>query len=88
YVRFLRNGKRNSRRKQTGRSTYLARFAWLCVIKGVLLANVLILTLFTLDDIERGWQYGLQGGAKEWMPRYNQIGFFAVFALGALAAAI
>ncbi|MBB4218068.1 hypothetical protein FHT79_005287 [Rhizobium sp. BK212] len=66
----------------------LARFAWLCVITGVLLAHLLILTLFPLDDIGRGWQYGLQGGAKEWMPRYNPIGFFAVFALGALAAGL
>ncbi|HWT58495.1 MAG TPA: acyltransferase [Rhizobium sp.] len=66
----------------------LARVAWLCVIAGVLLAHLLILTVFPLDDIGRGWQYGLQGGAKEWMPRYNPIGFFAVFALGALAAGI
>ncbi|NKM68023.1 acyltransferase family protein [Rhizobium laguerreae] len=66
----------------------LARFAWLCVITSVLLAHLLILTVFPLDDIERGWQYGLQGGAKEWMPRYNPIGFFAVFALGALAAGV
>ncbi|NEJ70193.1 acyltransferase family protein [Rhizobium phaseoli] len=66
----------------------LARFAWLCVIATVLLAHVLILTVFPFDDIGRGWQYGLQGGAKEWMPRYNPIGFFAVFALGALAAGV
>lgn len=70
------------------RRPFLARFAWLCVITGVLLAHVLILALFPLDDIERGWQHGLQGGAKEWMPRYNPIGFFAVFALGALAAGV
>ncbi|MBX5189376.1 acyltransferase [Rhizobium sp. NZLR3b] len=66
----------------------LARFAWLCVITAVLLAHVLILTVFPLDDIGRGWQYGFQGGAKEWMPRYNPIGFFAIFALGALAAGV
>ncbi|CAN7594983.1 acyltransferase [Rhizobium leguminosarum] len=70
------------------RRPWLARFAWLCVITTVLLAHVLILTLLPIDDIGRGWQYGLQGGAKEWMPRYNPIGFFAVFALGALAAGI
>jgi len=67
---------------------FLARSAWLCVIGGVLFAHVLILIFFPLDDIGRGWQYGLQGGAKEWMPKYNPIGFFAVFALGALAAGI
>ncbi|OWV67142.1 acyltransferase [Rhizobium sp. R339] len=66
----------------------LTRSAWLCIIGGVLVAHVLILTFFALDDIGRGWQYGLQGGAKEWMPKYNPIGFFAVFAIGALAAGI
>ena len=67
---------------------FLARAAWLGIIGGVLLAHVLILTFFPLDDIGRGWQYGLQGGAREWMPKYNPIGFFAVFALGALGAGI
>ncbi|MBB4575080.1 acyltransferase [Rhizobium lentis] len=66
----------------------LARSAWLCVIAVVLIAHLAILKLFALDDIGRGWAYGLQGGAKEWMPNYNPIGFFAVFALGALAAGI
>ena len=66
----------------------LARSAWLCVIAVVLIAHLAILRLFALDDIGRGWAYGLQGGAKEWMPNYNPIGFFAVFALGALAAGI
>ncbi|RUM24950.1 acyltransferase [Rhizobium vallis] len=70
------------------RHPVLARFAWLCIIGGVLVAHVLILTFFALDDIGRGWEYGLQGGAKEWMPRFNPIGFFAVFAIGALAAGI
>ncbi|MFS2175510.1 acyltransferase family protein [Rhizobium pisi] len=70
------------------RHPLLARFAWLCVIGGVLFAHVLIVAFFALDDIARGWEYGLQGGAKEWMPRFNPIGFFAVFAIGALAAGI
>ncbi|WP_064683767.1 acyltransferase family protein [Rhizobium bangladeshense] len=69
-------------------SRLLARCAWLCVIAVVLVAHLAILRLFALDDIGRGWAYGLQGGAKEWMPNYNPIGFFAVFALGALAAGI
>ncbi|MBX4958829.1 acyltransferase family protein [Rhizobium lentis] len=67
---------------------FLARSVWICVIAVVLLAHMAILNLFALDDVERGWAYGLQGGAKEWMPKYNPIGFFAVFALGALAAGI
>ncbi len=70
------------------RRPFLARCAWLCVIAVVLLAHMAILSLFALDDVGRGWSYGLQGGAKEWMPKYNPIGFFAVFALGALASGI
>ncbi|MBB2672719.1 UNVERIFIED_ORG: peptidoglycan/LPS O-acetylase OafA/YrhL [Rhizobium esperanzae] len=66
----------------------LARSAWLCVIAVVLIAHLAILRFFALDDIGRGWAYGLQGGAKEWMPNYNPIAFFALFALGALAAGI
>ncbi|ANK93456.1 acyltransferase 3 family protein [Rhizobium sp. N6212] len=70
------------------RRPFFARAAWLGVVAVVLLAHLVILRLFALDDIGRGWAYGLQGGAKEWMPNYNPIGFFAVFALGALAAGI
>ncbi|MBX4907207.1 acyltransferase [Rhizobium bangladeshense] len=70
------------------RRPFFARAVWLCVIAVVLLAHLVILRLFALDDIGRGWAYGLQGGAKEWMPNYNPIGFFAVFALGAFAAGI
>ncbi|AHG47169.1 acyltransferase [Rhizobium leguminosarum bv. trifolii CB782] len=70
------------------RHPLLARVAWLCVIAGVLLVHLLILTVFPLDDIGRGWDYGLQGGAKEWMPRFNPIGFFSIFALGAFAAGV
>jgi peptidoglycan/LPS O-acetylase OafA/YrhL len=54
----------------------------------VLLAHTAICILFLPDDAGRGWQYGLQGGAKEWMPRFNPVGFFAIFALGALAAGV
>jgi peptidoglycan/LPS O-acetylase OafA/YrhL len=41
-----------------------------------------------IDEIGRGWEYGLLGGAKAWMPRFNPFGFFAIFALGALAGGI
>jgi peptidoglycan/LPS O-acetylase OafA/YrhL len=48
----------------------------------------LILNHAPIDDVERGWKYGIVGGAKAWMPRYNPIGFFAIFALGALASGV
>jgi peptidoglycan/LPS O-acetylase OafA/YrhL len=36
----------------------------------------------------RGWEFGLVGGAKWWWPNYNPVGFFAVFAVGVLAAGV
>ena len=36
----------------------------------------------------RGWEYGMVGGAKFWAPNYNVVGFFAMFAVGALAAGV
>jgi peptidoglycan/LPS O-acetylase OafA/YrhL len=34
----------------------------------------------------KGWQFGIVGGAKYWMPHYNPWGFFGHYALGVLAA--
>lgn len=64
------------------------RLAWVAVIALVLVVHVAILAGFPLDPEGRGWEYGMQGGAKAWMPRFNAIGFFAIFALGALAAGV
>ena len=65
-----------------------SRLAWCGIIAAVLLAHWLIVTAVPMDDVGRGWRYGIQGGAKEWMPRYNPIGFFAIFGLGMLAAGL
>ncbi|MBB3658876.1 peptidoglycan/LPS O-acetylase OafA/YrhL [Rhizobium sp. BK650] len=70
------------------RSPLITRLAWLGVIAATLLTHEAFRTLFPPNEIDRGWQYGMPGGAKEWMPNYNPIGFFAIFALGALAAGI
>jgi peptidoglycan/LPS O-acetylase OafA/YrhL len=66
----------------------VTRIAWIGIIAVTLLSHEIFRTLATADEIGRGWQYGMQGGAKEWMPNYNPIGFFAIFALGSLAAGI
>ncbi|MEZ2222971.1 acyltransferase family protein [Rhizobium sp. RCC_161_2] len=66
----------------------LARLLWICAVTAALLGHWLIVTYIPTDSVERGWQYGFQGGAKEWMPRYNPIGFFGIFAIGTLAAGI
>jgi hypothetical protein len=65
-----------------------ARLAWLGVIGVVLAIHAMVVQWAPIDDVERGWDYGLVGGAKAWMPRFNPVGFFAIFALGALASGV
>ncbi|MGV1758526.1 acyltransferase family protein [Rhizobium sp. A22-96] len=74
--------------KLTSRSAFASRLLWIGIIAAALLVHWLVVTYLPTDSAGRGWQYGFQGGAKEWMPRYNPIGFFAIFAIGALAAGI
>lgn len=64
------------------------RLFWLAVVAAAVLVHYAIRTSWPIDDVGRGWGYGNVGGAKEWMPRYNPVGFFAMFALGSLAAGI
>ena len=65
-----------------------ARVLWLVAIAAALVAHWLFVTYYPIDNVRRGWDYGLIGGAKWWMPRYNPFGFFAMFAIGALAAGV
>jgi peptidoglycan/LPS O-acetylase OafA/YrhL len=74
-------------RDTTGRG-WLSRVAWLMVIGLAVLAHWLFTEFYPIDNIRRGWDYGLIGGAKWWMPRYNPFAFFAMFAIGALAAGL
>ena len=64
------------------------RLAWVGVIAAVLVLHWLVVQWAPIDEVERGWDHGLVGGAKAWMPRFNPVGFFAIFALGALAAGV
>lgn len=64
---------------------WLKRVAWLGIIAAALLLHSLFAALVQVDPLGRGWDYGLQGGAKLWMPDFNPFGFFAMFAVGALA---
>lgn len=65
-----------------------ARLAWVGVIALTLVLHAVVVQWAPIDDVDRGWDHGLTGGAKAWMPRFNPIGFFAIFALGALASGI
>ncbi len=68
------------------RSSGFAWAYWVGVILLVLAVNQLIVTFLVPDSENRGWQYGIIGGAKIWMPGYNPVGMFAHYALGILAA--
>lgn len=64
------------------------RLAFLAVIGAALLAHLAFTNWVVVDPYRKGWEYGLQGGAKVWMPGFNPFGFFAMFALGALAGGL
>ncbi len=71
----------------TGRG-WQSRLAWVAVIGVVLVGQWMFTRYYRVDMHQRGWDYGLIGGAKYWMPRYNPLGFFAMFAIGSLAAGL
>jgi len=65
-----------------------ARLVWLAIIALVLAVHMAVVQWAPIDEAGRGWDHGLVGGAKAWVPRFNPIGFFAIFAIGALAAGV
>lgn len=68
------------------RSFAKAILFWIAVFGLMLAANSLIHHWFTPSEEGRGWQYGMIGGAKFWMPNYNPVGFFGHFTIGIGAA--
>ncbi|HTV70084.1 MAG TPA: acyltransferase [Rhizobiaceae bacterium] len=69
-----------------GASGWWARAIWLGVIALILAGHWLIASFVTIDEARRGWHFGLPGGANIWMPEYNPLAFFAMFAVGSFAA--
>ena len=65
-----------------------ARLAWLAVIAAIVGLQFLALRYLQPDAFGRGWEHGTVGGAKFWWPNYSPFGFFAIFAVGALAAGV
>ena len=59
---------------------------WVVVFIATIALNQWVITTFTTSPEGSGWGHGLVGGAKEWMPEYNPIGFFGHFAIGVMAA--
>ncbi len=61
---------------------------WMAVFAFIAFLNQLVHVFFTPDNVRRGWEFGIVGGAKYWMPNYNPIGFFGHFCMGIFAAGI
>lgn len=59
--------------------------AWILVLQ---LLNPVIISEFMTGKESKGWQYGLTGGAKQWLPYWNIDSFFSQFLCGSLAALI
>lgn len=74
-------------RGTTGRGIQ-ARILWLAVIGIALALHWVFVNYYPIDDEGRDWSRGLIGGAKYWMPRFNPFAFFAMFAVGSLAAGL
>ncbi|MEF2966719.1 acyltransferase [Paenibacillus sp. M1] len=70
------------------RSFPAAMLYWAGVLVVIIAANQAVHAAFTPDEELRGWQYGLIGGAKFWIPNYNPVGFFGHFAIGILASGL
>ena len=73
------------------KNTKKISFAVVGMITWILALQVLnpwIINTFMTSEKSKGWQYGLTGGAKQWLPYWNVGSFFAQFLCGSLAALI
>lgn len=59
---------------------------WAGAFVVVIALNQVIITIFQTGNDGKGWQFGNVGGAKEWMPFYNPVGFFGHFCIGIVTA--
>jgi peptidoglycan/LPS O-acetylase OafA/YrhL len=53
-----------------------------------IVAQILILNYWPVDPVNRGWDFGLLGGAKTWVPRFSPASFYAIFSIGILAGGL
>lgn len=65
-----------------------SRLLWIVIIAAVVGLQYLALIYLQPDAFQRGWEHGTVGGAKFWWPNYSPFGFYATFAVGALAAGV
>jgi peptidoglycan/LPS O-acetylase OafA/YrhL len=62
---------------------FVGMFGWILILQ---LLNPWIISNFMTSEKSKGWQYGLTGGAKQWLPYWNIDSFFTQFLCGSIAA--
>ena len=65
-----------------------SRIVWLAIVVAIVGLQFLAQRFLQPDEFQRGWEFGTVGGAKFWWPNYSPFGFYAIFAIGALAAGV
>jgi len=70
------------------RSTAWAYVGLLTAIVTLQALNPVIIRVFMTDNDQKGWQFGIDGGAKQWLPYWNISTFFTQFLIGSLAALV
>ena len=70
------------------RSTAWAYVGLITAIVALQAINPLIIQVFMTDNDQKGWQFGIDGGAKQWLPYWNISTFFSQFLIGSLAALV
>jgi ABC-type glycerol-3-phosphate transport system permease component/peptidoglycan/LPS O-acetylase OafA/YrhL len=69
--------------KRNLKIAFLGMFLWITFLQSL---QPLIVKRFMTEDYEKGWNFGMTGGAKLWMPYWNFASFFTMFLLGSVAA--
>ena len=73
---------------KTARSISFAYVGVITAILALQALNPLVIKLFMTDNDQKGWQFGIDGGAKQWLPYWNISTFFTQFLIGSLAALV
>lgn len=58
----------------------------LWILINQIILNPWVINMFMTSQDGKGWDKGLIGGAKEWLPYWNIVSFFSQFLIGAMAA--
>lgn len=73
---------------KVAKSTSFAIAGLVAVIVALQALNPLFIQLFMTDNDQKGWEFGIDGGAKLWLPYWNIGSFFTQFLIGSLAALV